>query len=128
MARFFVGLCCGIVLAFESVVLTGAGHGTYAPLVFTSSLFAFVPVLGLFSGPLLWAIYFVVIPNLDAIKIRLIVLSTVLLAHLIPGFWLAAGDSAFARADKTWLIFFGMSFVATVGVLMFFCVRKQSLR
>jgi hypothetical protein len=128
MARFFVGLCFGIILAFESVVLTGAGHGTYAPLVFTSSLLAFVPVLGLFTGPPLWAIYFVLIPNLDEIKTRLIVLSTVMLAHLIPGFWLAAEDPAFARADKTWLVFFGISFVASVGVLMFSCFRKQGLR
>ena len=128
MARFFIGLCFGIVLALESVVLAGAGHGTYAPAVFTSSLLALVPVLGLFTGPPLWAIYFVVIPNMDAIKIRLIVLSTLLLAHLIPGFWLAADDPAFARADRTWLIFFVASFVATVGLLTFFCVRKQGRR
>ena len=90
MARFFVGLGFGIVLTFESLGLAGAGHGTYAPLVFVSSFFAFVPILGLFAAPLLWAIYFVVVPNLETFKIRLIVLSTVLLAHLIPGFWLAA--------------------------------------
>jgi len=65
MVRFFLGLFFGVVMTVEGLAFAGVGHGTYAPLVFTASVAALIPILGLFAGPLLWALNFLLIPKLD---------------------------------------------------------------
>ena len=87
MIRFLLGLFLGTVLTVEALVLAGAGHGSYAPLVFTASVAALIPFLGLFAGPLLWALYFLVIPNFERPASRVIALSLVLLLHFGAGQW-----------------------------------------
>lgn len=124
MLRFFVGLLLGVVLTVEALAFAGVGHGTYAPLVFTASLAALIPLLGLFAGPLLWALYFLVIPNLQKSWSRTAALCLVMLAHFGPGFWLAHEDPAFARADSTQVLVFGITVLITIGSLLFFCVRQ----
>jgi hypothetical protein len=125
MVRFFVGLLLGVILTVEALGFAGVGHGTYAPLVFTASVAAFIPLLGLFAGPLLWAFYFLLIPNLERSWSQTVGWSLVLLAHFGPGFWLAYEDPAFTRADSAELLVFGFTVLVTIGALLFFCVRQR---
>jgi hypothetical protein len=125
MVRFFVGLFLGVVLTGQALAFAGAGHGTYAPLVFTASVAILIPVLGLFAGPLLWAFYFLVIPNFQRSWSQAVALSLVLLTHFGPGLWVAYEDPAFARADSVPLLLFGITILITIGCLLFFCVRQR---
>jgi hypothetical protein len=124
MVRFFIGLLLGVILTVEALAIGGVGHGTYAPLIFTASLAVLVPLLGLFAGPLLWAFYFLLIPNLRR-TIQAVVLTVVALAHFGPGLWVAFDDPAFARADPPQLFVFGATVLITIGALLFFCVRQR---
>ncbi|HYR76512.1 MAG TPA: hypothetical protein VEM96_11795 [Pyrinomonadaceae bacterium] len=128
MVRFFIGLLLGVILTAEALAIGGVGHGTYAPLVFTASLTVLIPILGLFTGPLLWAFYFLLIPNLERSWSQMAAFSLVLLAHFGPGFWVAYDDPAFARADAAGLLVFGFTVLATIGSLMLFCVRHRTAR
>jgi hypothetical protein len=126
LIRFLIGLLFGVILTAEGFVFAGVGHGTYAPLVFVSSVVALIPVVGLFTGPLLWAVYFLAIPNLEGLGRRLFALSFVLLVHFIPGIFVASGDPAFFRADATLLLLFGASALAMIGCLLFFSIRGSA--
>lgn len=128
MIRFLLGLFLGAVLTVEAVALAGAGHGTYAPLVFTASVAALIPFLGLFAGPLLWALYFLIIPNFERPGSRVTALSLISLLHCGAGLWLAFGDPAFTRADPTYLLIFGVSILVTMGTLLFFIIRRPPAR
>ena len=126
LIRFLVGLILGIILSVEAFVLSGAGHGTYAPFVFTASAAILVPVVGLFAGPLVWAVYFLLIPNLPRSLTQLVALSLVALAHFVPAFWVAYEDPAFNRADTGVLMIFGGTGLLTIGCLLFFCLRHRT--
>jgi len=128
MLRFFIGLLFGVVLTLEGLGFAGVGHGTYAPLVFAASVAALLPILGLFAGPLLWALYFLLIPDLDRLRNRAIALLLVLLIHVFPFLWVAHGDPAFARADSADLLIFAISVLLTIGSLLFFCIRRSAAR
>jgi len=125
MLRFFIGLLLGIILTGQAVMFAGVGHGSYAPLVCVASVIALVPILALPAGPLLWALYFLVIPNLGSGRSKTFVLSLILFLHLAPGFWLASEDPALARANLNSLTIFGLSFLATIGLLLFFSMRAK---
>jgi hypothetical protein len=123
MKRFFLGLLFGVVVTGEAIFLAGVGHGTYAPLALATSITFLVPILSLVAGPLLWALYFFLIPKMHGGKITLALL-TVLLFHLIPGLWLAFEDPAFADADSGGLLIFCASFLAAIAFLLYFCFRR----
>jgi hypothetical protein len=126
MKRFLLGLCLGVGLTVEGFGLAGVGHGTYAPMVVTASVAALIPALSLVVGPLLWSLYFVVIPNLERSWSQMAALSFVFVAHVGAGIWLAYEDPAFARADSTLLLVFGITLLATIGCLLFLCVLRRS--
>jgi hypothetical protein len=128
MIRFLLGLFLGGVLTVEAVALSGPGHGSYAPLVFTASVAALIPFLGLCAGPLLWAFYFLIIPNFERRGSRLTALSLVSLLHCGAGLWLALGDPAFTRVDPTQLLIFGISILVTMGSLLLFTIRRPPAR
>jgi len=128
MIRFLLGLFLGTVLTLEALALAGAGHGSYAPLVFAASVAALIPFLGLFAGPLLWAFYFLVIPTFERSGSRVIALSLVLLLHFGAGLWIALGDPAFARTDSVYLPIFGVSILVTMASLIFFTLRRPPAR
>ena len=128
MVRFLIGLLLGVILTVEAFAVAGVGHGTYAPLIFTASLAIMIPVIGLFAGPLLWAFYFLSIPNLEKSWTQAVALTLVGLAHFVPGFWVAYEDPAFVRADSMQLFVFGLTILVTVGALLFFCVRRKMAR
>jgi hypothetical protein len=126
MKRFLLGLGWGVVLTVEAFALAGVGHGTYGPLVVTASVAGPIPVLGLTAGPLIWGFYFVLIPNLERSWSQMAALSFVFVAHVGAGIWLAYEDPAFARADSTLLLVFGITLLATIGCLLFLCVLRRS--
>jgi hypothetical protein len=74
-----VGFVLGLMLGALAFLLSGAGHGTYAPMVANVSVLAFVPFLGIFvaifGAPFLWSFYFILIPNIDSRWRRLVALS-----------------------------------------------------
>ena len=126
MKRLLIGLFFGIVLTAQGIAFTGAGHGSYAFLACASSVFMFMPLLALVAGPLLWAFYFLFIPNLDKGWQRTTALSAVLVFHLGFGSWFAFQDPAFARLGLLPISVFSISLLATLGCLLFFSVRKPS--
>ena len=125
MKRLLVGLFFGIVLTAQGIAFTGAGHGSYAFLACASSAFVFMPLLALPAGLLLWALYFLFIPNLDKGWHRASALSSVLLFHLGFGVWFALQDQAFTRVGALPISIFALSLLATLGCLLFFTIRKQ---
>ena len=126
MKRLLVGLLFGIALTAQGIAFTGAGHGSYAFLAFATSAFVFMPLLALPAGPLLWALYFLFIPNLDKGWQRVSALSAVLVFHLGFGAWFAPQDPAFTRTGTLPISIFAVSLLATIGCLLFFTIRKQS--
>jgi hypothetical protein len=124
VVRFFIGLLFGVVLTAQALLFAGVGHGSYAPMVCVASVLALMPILGLLAGPLLWALYFLVIPNLVS-RTRTITLSLILALHLVPAFLIAYQDPAFARASLLSLAVFGFTFLATVGLLLFLAYPRD---
>jgi hypothetical protein len=118
----------GVILTVEAFAVAGVGHGTYAPMIITTSVAILIPVVGLFVGPLLWAIYFLLIPNLKRSWTQFAALTFVALAHFVPGFWVAYEDPAFAQADFSQLSVFGLTILVTIGALLFLCVRRKMAR
>jgi hypothetical protein len=134
--RFALGFILGLILSAVAFLLAGAGHGTYAPAVANASVLALLPVVGifisLFGTPFLWAIYYVFIPQMDSQPQRIVALILLSLLHLVPGAWIAFGDSAFNRALNNhpaaiWL--YGTILVITILFLAFLSAlesRKKS--
>lgn len=124
MTRFLIGVLFGIALTAEALFLSAAGHGSYAPWVFVASLIALVPLLSLVAGPLLWALYFLFIPNLERLQARIIALLLVGVAHFLPGCWLAYEDPAFKRSSPIALSVFFVTLLAATAMLLFFVSQK----
>ena len=127
MVRFFIGLLLGVILTAEAVMFAGVGHGSYAPMVCVASVIALMPILALPAGPLLWAFYFLLIPNLETGRNKAIALSLVLSLHLLPGFWMSYQDPALGRASLFGLLIFGLTFLVTIGLLLFFSIRTSKV-
>ena len=124
MKRFFIGLLLGIVLTAQALIFAAVGHCSYAPLVFVASIIGLIPILGLFAGPLLWAFYFLIIPNLETSRSKTLIICLILLLHLLPGFWIASQDPALTRASLSTVLIFAVSFVVAIGLLLFFSLRR----
>ncbi|HMH45909.1 MAG TPA: hypothetical protein VK557_20645 [Pyrinomonadaceae bacterium] len=125
MKRFWLGFFFGVVLTVEGIALAGVGHGSYAPLAFASTVFAFFPPAALVAGSLLWALYFLVVPSLDRAWQRITAVLLVIGIHATPSFWVALEDPAFARISLQALLIFCVTSLASVGMAMFMTVRKQ---
>jgi hypothetical protein len=127
MLRFIIGIVFGVVLTGEALFLSGAGHGTYAPWVFAASLIALMPLLAFPAGPLLWGGYFLTIPNLERVKTKAIALLFVVLAHFLPGCWLASEDPGFTRSSPLALLVFFVTLLGAIGLLFFFTLSRTSV-
>ncbi|MDX6530834.1 MAG: hypothetical protein QOH41_3124 [Blastocatellia bacterium] len=115
----------GVILTTQAVVFAGIGHGSYAPMAYVASVIGLMPILALPAGPLLWALYFLVIPNLDSSRSKVRALCLVLAFHLLPGSWIAYQDPALGQASLLALLIFVVSFLATIGLLFFFSIREN---
>lgn len=133
MVRLFLGLGCGVMLTVCSVGFAGVGHGTYAPLILTTSLIGLLTVFGaatmLVCGPILWAVYFLLIPKLEKKRTRLATALLVLAFHVISGTWLAVEDPAFWKVlaqQSLQLIFFGLFFALSSFLLLYLAARGDT--
>ncbi len=126
MARLIIGAAFGIALTAQGVFSIGVGHGSLAPWVFAASFFAFMPLLAFAAGPLLWAFYFLTIPNLERLQTRVIAICGMLLAHILPGCWLAYTDPAFARLGLLELAIFFLTFLVAISSLLFLTFKSKN--
>lgn len=124
--RASIGFLLGLALAAIAFLLSGAGHGTYVPMIANVSVLAFIPLLGIliagFGAPFLWAGHFIVIPAIVSRVKRTIALALVTIFHLIPPLWLAFGDSAFDRAlqyQGSILVAHGLALTFAIACLAF---------
>lgn len=119
--RAGLGFLFGFILSAGAFFLSGAGHGTYAPMFANVSVLAFIPVigilLGLFGTPFLWALYFVTIPTIASRPWRVAALVLVALGHTLPGLWVALEDPAFTRVLAHYpsvVLAYGLALTATI--------------
>ncbi len=68
MFRFSMGLGFGVILTIYAFAFVGVGHGTYAPLAFTTPLIALGAIPTLVLGSFLWAVYFLLVPQIRIVK------------------------------------------------------------
>ena len=126
MWRFLLGLLLGICLAGYSVSFIGIGHGTTIPMAFASSLLAFMfdlgPLIPAVGTPILWGIYFLVIPDIDSRFKRLVVLFTALGLHLIIGVLFYLDDPTGMEGTSV-LSFFVLLFISS-SLLIFVSVKE----
>ena len=130
--RAAVGFLLGLILGALAFLLSGIGHGTYAPMVANVSVLAFIPFLGVvvafFGVPFLWSFYFILIPRIGSQPRRLVALGLVSVLHLVPGLWLAFEDPKFARAlqyDSGILLAYGVALVLTMLCLALFSSMQR---
>jgi hypothetical protein len=126
--RFLLGFVFGLILVVTAFPPMAIGHGTYAPLVFSSSLLGLSPVVGFFAPPFLWGLYFVLIRLIESSKVRTLVISLIVIMHLVPGSWVASHDPAFARAmgrDYGWLVIFFGSLMITIAAFVIIGLRSK---
>lgn len=127
-----MGFVLGLFLAGAGFMLAGIGHGTYAPMVCSAGVLAFIFLpLSIFLPPFQWGLYLVLIPAIESSRWRTVWVVVVILGHLIPGIWLASGDPAFARAmnqnQAALLIYVGL-LMLTLTVLVVMGLRGRPSR
>jgi hypothetical protein len=122
--RIAVGFALGCVLSVCAFSLAGAGHGTYTPLTANAPMLAIIPDVGilaaLFGTPLLWAGYFLAIPEIDSRILRLCAVVLVALVHLGAGTWMASRDSYLPRMlayAPSFTVFYFVLLILSVVVL-----------
>ena len=130
MIRLFLGLLFGVILTICSFGFMGVGHGTYVPMVFTSSLIALITQFGaipaIVLSPFLWALYFLFIPRFQTKWLRMASVFMVLSVHVLSGMWLAIEDPAFWRTlsdQLSELLVFGLLFATAITFLLYLAVR-----
>ncbi len=125
--RFFIGFVLGLFLMGSGFLLAGIGHGTYAPLICNAGVLGFMfPPFTLFLPPFQWGLYLALIPGIDSSRWRTFWVAIVIVAHLVPGVWVATEDEAFARAmnqDSVTLFIYSALLVITLAVLAFMGVQ-----
>ena len=129
MWRFLLGLLLGLCLAGYSFSFIGVGHGTFVPIAFASSLLAFMvdlgPVIPMLGMPILWGMYFLLIPDIDSKFKRLLVLFTVLGLHLLIGVLFYIDDQAgMARASGGNLTSFFLLLLISASLLIFVSAKE----
>ena len=132
--RSLLGLLLGLCLAGLGLGFIGAGHGTVAPLAFSSSVLAMMldlgPIIPLVGTPLLWGLYFLLIPDLDSRTVRMATAAGVVTLHLIMGLWFSYDDAAgMQRAyDMQFggLIVFFLLLAISSGLLIFLSARHRT--
>lgn len=128
--RFTLGLGFGVVLTVYAFAFAGVGHGIDVPLVFAAPFLVLVTNLGalpaLVLAPLLWALYFLLMPRIQRRRWRIITTLAILFCHVLPGLWLALTDPAFARAlneERRGLAIFALLFGIALSSLFFLATR-----
>ena len=97
------------------------------PLTANAPMLVIIPEVGVFAAlfgtPLLWAAYFLTIPEINSRILRLLSVALVALVHLGAGTWMASRDTylprMFGYAPSFTVFYFGLLIVTVVilGVL-----------
>ena len=129
-ARVLIGFLLGCVMSALAPFLAGFGHGTYAPMAFNSSVLLFIPgigvVLAFLAAPLLWAVYYGMIPAIQKLRVRAAVVSAVLLSHVLPGVWMVCTEPAFRSAFRLMRFYLlAYLFIAAVAVVGLVAVSRM---
>ena len=122
--RIAAGFVLGCILSVCAFSLAGAGHGTYTPLTANAPMLVVIPDVGilaaLFGTPLLWAAYFLAIPEITSRILRLLAVILVALLHVGVGTWMASRDSylprMFAYAPSFTIFYFGLLILSVVAL------------
>jgi hypothetical protein len=130
--RFLIGFLLGLFLTGTGFSLAGIGHGTYAPMICNVGVLGliFLPLI-LFLAPFQWGLYFVLIPAITSSRWRTLCIVAVIITHLVPGYWVAATDPAFARAmnqDLSALLVYSVSLLVTLATFVFIGLRGTNRR
>ncbi|HXL79379.1 MAG TPA: hypothetical protein VN951_00770 [Pyrinomonadaceae bacterium] len=125
--RSLLGLLLGIALTIEAALIAGVGHGSYAPLAFAASIAALFPVVALVVGPMLWLVYFLLIPKLRTWR-KSAAIFFVLLIHIGPGLEFAHDDRALLETNVGVLLLFAATFLVTLISLSFLTQDNNRLR
>jgi hypothetical protein len=130
--RFALGFVLGVLLSAIALLLMGSGHGTYAPMLANISLLGLIPLLGIFTGifgpPVLWGLYFLLVPTIDSRGRKLLALLLITVLHLLLGCWFAYDDPYFARMLQyaPWLILLhGVVLLITLALLAYVSFRDE---
>jgi len=113
--------------------MIGIGHGTVAPLGFSSSLLGVLvdlgPIIPILGTPVLWGLYFLLIPDIESRANRIATIFAVLILHLSIGFWLSVDDSGgMARAYEMQpgaMVIFFVLFVVSFGLLIVISMKQR---
>ena len=130
--RFLIGFLLGLILTVTGFGLAGIGHGTYAPMICNVGVLGllFLPLI-LFLAPFQWGLYFLLIPAITSSRWRTFCIVAVIITHLVPGFWVASTDPAFARAmnqDVSALVVYSVSLLVTLATFAFTGLRGTAHR
>jgi hypothetical protein len=131
--RIGLGFVLGCILSFFAFALTGAGHGTYTPVVANAPMLIFIPGVGIlaavFGTPVLWAAYFLLIPKIKSGIARLLAVMLVALVHLGSGAGMALQDSYLQRTFKSqpWPIVFYFGFLIVAVVILGLLARPGTI-
>ena len=116
--RVAIGFVFGCGLAACAFGLAGAGHGTYTPMTANAPMFAIIPEIGvaaaLIGTPLLWAGYFLALPEISSRGLRLLAVAAVALMHLGTAAWMSAHDEYFGRVFDRYPSFMVFYFVVLI--------------
>jgi len=129
MLRFVLGATLGFCLAGQSLWFIGVGHGSAVPVFFALSVLGFVvaslPLSALIAGPILWGVYFLLVPDIANRRARILILFIALLSHVTLGALMAVADPAFQRIDLygSSALIFAATFLAAIGSLTWISLR-----
>jgi len=134
--RFILGFVIGLVLAVASLFMAGAGHGSYAPFIFSSGLLALLMLLdgfwvALIGTPLLWSAYFLFIPNINSRNGRIAIATVVVLLHSLVGIWSIGSRELLERdfqRQGTGLISFFVLFAISSALLILISGRPRTAK
>ena len=133
--RIAIGFIFGCLLAAGAFGLAGAGHGTYTPMFANAPMLAVIPEIGvgasLLGTPLLWAGYFLGLPEIRSRFPRLLAIAAVALLHFGTAAWMWSRDEYFDRMFQRYpsftVFYFGASIVAVLTLGLVTVVRRREL-
>lgn len=126
MWRLLLGAFLGLCLAGSSgsSVGIGDGPGTFAAVGFASSILAFMvdlgPVIPALGTPILWGLYFLLIPDIESKGMRLGVLSTALSLHVLIGALFYFDEAGFSGS----LVPFFVLFLLAMSLLVYVSTKE----
>ena len=134
MFRLFIGVGFGVVLTILALGFAGVGHGSYVPMIFLNPLLLLplpLPAFSILIGSILWGAYFMLIPRISTMRIRIVTIFIVYCVHLGSGIWAMTQDSAFrqsASENSIALGAFAVLLLVMMGALLYLSIHADTVR